>query len=73
MVMSAPLPRIYEDTGNGRVTAQLPSDRECDNLIGGDFNVEDLQRVSRDTVIPPKEAATACGQLDVAVTAAHEL
>lgn len=49
MVMSAPLPRIYEDSGNGRVVAQLPSDRECDNLIGGDFSIEDLQRVSRDT------------------------
>lgn len=49
MVMSAPLPRIYEDSGNGRVIAQVLSERDCDNLIGGDFSVEDLQRVSRDT------------------------
>lgn len=49
LVLSSPLPRIYEDSGNGRVVAQAPADRECDNLIGGDFDVEDLQRVSRDT------------------------
>ena len=48
--MSTPLPRIYEDSGNGRVVAQLPSDNDCDNLIGGDFNAEELERVARETV-----------------------
>lgn len=52
LVLSAPLPRVYEDTGNGRVVP-TPSDNGPEpesNRIGGDFKVEELTRVSRETV-----------------------
>lgn len=48
--MSQPLPRIYDDNGNGKVVAQAQDDADGGNLIGGDFRMEDLQRISRETV-----------------------
>ena len=50
LVMSQPLPRIYDDNGNGKVVAQAQNDADGANLIGGDFRMEDLQRISRETV-----------------------
>lgn len=51
LVLSAPLPRVYEDTGNGRVVATPAGSGEPDsNRIGGDFKVDELTRVSRETV-----------------------
>ncbi len=50
LVMSQPLPRIYDDNGNGKVVAQAQDDADGGNLIGGDFRMEDLQRISRETV-----------------------
>ena len=51
VVLSAPLPRVYEETGNGRVAPTGTANGEPGaNLIGGDFKVEDLTKVSRETV-----------------------
>jgi hypothetical protein len=52
LVLSAPLPRVYEDTGNGRVVP-LPAGGGPEPeaaRIGGEFKVEELTRVSRETV-----------------------
>ncbi len=48
-VMSAPLPKVYEDCGNG--TAQpIATTQGLSGAIGGDFKVDELQRVSKETV-----------------------
>jgi hypothetical protein len=52
LVLSAPLPRVYEDTGNGRVVP-MPSGNGPEPeaaRIGGEFKVDELTRVSRETV-----------------------
>ena len=42
---------MYEETGNGRVAPTGAASGEPGaNLIGGDFKVEDLTKVSRETV-----------------------
>ncbi|DBA90251.1 TPA: hypothetical protein ACH3X1_003543 [Trebouxia sp. C0004] len=47
-VMSAPLPKVYEDCGNG--TAQpIATTQGLSGAIGGDFKVDELQRVSKET------------------------
>lgn len=50
IVLSAPLPRVYEDTGNGKVAAMPAVAGQPGTLIGGDFKVEDLTRISKETV-----------------------
>lgn len=48
-VMSSPLPKVYEDSGNG--TAQpIATTQGLSGAIGGDFKVDELQRVSKETV-----------------------
>lgn len=49
IVLSAPLPRVYEETGNGRVAAMPAVAGQPGTLIGGDFKVEDLTRISKET------------------------
>lgn len=47
--MSSPLPKVYEDCGNG--TAQpIATTPGLSGAIGGDFKVDELQRVSKETV-----------------------
>lgn len=47
-VMSSPLPKVYEDSGNG--TAQpIATTQGLSGAIGGDFKVDELQRVSKET------------------------
>lgn len=47
--MSSPLPKVYEDSGNG--TAQpIATTQGLSGAIGGDFKVDELQRVSKETV-----------------------
>lgn len=49
--MSSPLPKVYEDSGNG--TAQpIATTQGLSGAIGGDFKVDELQRVSKETVCP---------------------
>ncbi len=50
IVLSAPLPRVYEETGNGRVAAMAAVAGQPSTLIGGDFKVEELTRISKETV-----------------------
>ena len=52
IVLSAPLPRVFEDTGNGKVAAMPAVAGQPGTLIGGDFKVEDLTRISKETVRP---------------------
>ena len=48
-VMSSPLPKVYEDCGNG--TAQpVATTNGLSGAIGGDFKVDELARVSKETV-----------------------
>jgi len=50
LVLSQPLPRIYDDNGTGKVVVVAPEDGgEGTGLIGLDFRGEDLQRISRET------------------------
>jgi hypothetical protein len=56
IVLSAPLPRVFRDPGNGKVVPELVAQEQNNNLIGGDFKVEDLTRISKETVgaeLPP--------------------
>ena len=53
IVLSAPLPRVYEETGNGRVAAMAAVAGQPSTLIGGDFKVEELTRISKETVRSP--------------------
>lgn len=47
--MSSPLPKVYEDCGNG--TAQpVATTNGMSGAIGGDFKVDELARVSKETV-----------------------
>lgn len=47
--MSSPLPKVYEDCGNG--TAQpVATTNGLSGAIGGDFKVDELARVSKETV-----------------------
>lgn len=56
-VMSAPLPKVYEDCGNG--TAQpIATTQGLSGAIGGDFKVDELQRVSKETASSVIYAAT---------------
>ena len=57
IVLSAPLPRVYEETGNGRVAAMAAVAGQPSTLIGGDFKVEELTRISKETV---RAFANAC-------------
>ena len=57
IVLSAPLPRVYEETGNGRVAAMAAVAGQPSTLIGGDFKVEELTRISKETV---RAVACAC-------------
>lgn len=52
IVLSAPLPRVYEDAGNGKAQPQVQNNAPP-GLIGGNFDAEELSRVSKDTVRPP--------------------
>ncbi len=49
IVMSAPLPRVYEDVGGGKVNP-VAATAGPSGTIGGDFRVEELTRVSKETV-----------------------
>ncbi len=49
IVMSAPLPRVYEDVGGGKMQP-VPGPPAGNGAIGGDFRAEELQRVARETV-----------------------
>lgn len=49
IVLSAPLPRVYQDAGNGKAQPVVPGNRPP-GLIGGEFNAEELGRVSKETV-----------------------
>ncbi len=56
-VMSAPLPKVYEDCGNG--TAQpIATTQGLSGAIGGEFKVDELQRVSKETASSAIYAAT---------------
>ena len=59
IVLSAPLPRVYEETGNGRVAAMAAVAGQPSTLIGGDFKVEELTRISKETVRPIADAFLA--------------
>lgn len=49
IVMSAPLPRVYEDAGGGKANPVAAAPGPT-GTIGGDFRVEELTRVSKETV-----------------------
>lgn len=67
-VMSAPLPKVYEDCGNG--TAQpIATTQGLSGAIGGDFKVDELQRVSKETASSFILAAT----LNILLMASHLL
>ena len=52
--MSSHLPKVYEDCGNG--TAQpVATTNGLSGAIGGDFKVDELARVSKETVSPQAE------------------
>ena len=62
LVLSAPLPRVYEDTGNGRVVP-TPSGNGPEPeaaRIGGEFKVDELTRVSRETVCQCDHQSSSC-------------
>ena len=47
-VLSAPLPRVYEESANGKA---VPVSTPPPGPIGGGFQQEDLGRISKETVI----------------------
>ena len=47
-VLSAPLPRVYEESANGKA---VPVSTPAPGPIGGGFQQEDLGRISKETVI----------------------
>ena len=65
IVLSAPLPRVYEETGNGRVAAMAAVAGQPSTLIGGDFKVEELTRISKETV---RADANACSTFNCALS-----
>jgi hypothetical protein len=48
IVMSAPLPKVYEDVGGGKMQPVV-GPAAGNGAIGGDFRAEELQRVARET------------------------
>lgn len=59
IVMSAPLPRVYEDVAGGRPQPVPTAPGQGGLSIGGDFRVDDLSRIS-------KEAVRQCSDLNIA-------
>ena len=55
--MSAPLPKVYEDAGNGSAQPAPVQTPGAIGPIGGDFKVDELQRVAKETVRPPPHTA----------------
>ena len=49
IVMSAPLPRVYETGEGGKAVAVAPAPGTA-GIIGGDFKADELTRVSKETV-----------------------
>lgn len=49
IVMSAPLPKVYEDAGNGSAQPAPVQTPGAIGPIGGDFKVDELQRVAKET------------------------
>ena len=49
LVMTAPLPRVYDEGPGGKAVPQAPAPGQPTN-IGGDFRVEELLRISKETV-----------------------
>jgi len=49
LVMTAPLPRVYEEGPGGKAVPQGPAPGQPSN-IGGEFRVEELLRISKETV-----------------------
>lgn len=47
--MTAPLPRVYDEGPGGKAVPQAPGPGQPSN-IGGDFRVEELLRISKETV-----------------------
>lgn len=47
--MTAPLPRVYDEGPGGKAVPQAPAAGQPTN-IGGDFRVEELLRISKETV-----------------------
>ena len=47
--MTAPLPRVYDEGPGGKAVPQVPAAGQPTN-IGGDFRVEELLRISKETV-----------------------
>jgi ferredoxin len=47
--MTAPLPRVYEEGPGGKAVPQGPAPGQPSN-IGGEFRVEELLRISKETV-----------------------
>lgn len=63
-VMSAPLPKVYEDCGNG--TAQpIATTQGLSGAIGGDFKVDELQRVSKETVRSVFDHVSECANAGI--------
>lgn len=48
IVLSAPLPRVYEDNGSGKAQPVQAGPNPLMSTIGGDFKGEELARVSKD-------------------------
>ncbi|KAK9808708.1 hypothetical protein WJX72_002336 [[Myrmecia] bisecta] len=48
IVMSAPLPKVFEDAGQGKATPVVSGPGQSGS-IGGDFKVDDLTRVAKET------------------------
>ena len=49
--MSAPLPRVFEESAGGKAVP-VPSAPGQSGNIGGDFRVDEVMRVSKETVRP---------------------
>ena len=58
--MSAPLPKVYEDAGNGSAQPAPVQTPGAIGPIGGDFKVDELQRVAKETVRPAAGTALHC-------------
>ena len=60
--MSAPLPRVFEESAGGKAVP-VPSAPGQSGNIGGDFRVDEVMRVSKETVRPflyVSQAAAEC-------------
>ena len=58
--MSAPLPKVYEDAGNGSAQPAPVQTPGAIGPIGGDFKVDELQRVAKETVRPAAGTTLHC-------------